>query len=55
MERIVGITTRFEESEGAVENGSTPSKKIVVQKNLEDTRSPSGVSGRTRVTETGWR
>lgn len=52
MERIVGTTARFEASERAVENGSTPSKIIAVQKNLEDGRSPSGINGRIRVTET---
>lgn len=52
MERIVGITARFEAREGAVENGSTPSKRTVVQKNLEDTRSPSGAKGRIRLMET---
>lgn len=53
MERIVGTTTRFEARERAVENGSTPSKRIAVQKNLEEGKSPSGVNGRTRPTETG--
>lgn len=53
MERIVGKTARFEASERAVENGSTPSNIIAVQKNLEDKRSPSGVNGRIRLTETG--
>jgi hypothetical protein len=43
---------RFEAREGAVENGSTPSKSVVVQKNREDTKSPSGANGRTRLTET---
>lgn len=55
MERIVGTTVRFEAREGAVENGSTPSKRIAVQKVREETKSPSGASGRTRVTETGRR
>jgi hypothetical protein len=52
MERIVGTTTRFEARERAVENGSTPSKRIAVQKNLEEGESPSGVNGRIRSTET---
>ena len=52
MESIVGITARLEARERAVENGRTPSKRTVVQKNLEDSKLPSGVSGRTRPTET---
>jgi len=46
------MKARFEARERAVENGSTPSKRIAVQKNLEDNKSPSGVNGRTRLTET---
>ena len=53
MERIVGTTARFEARERAVENGSTPSKMMAVQKNLEDSKSSSGVNGRIRLTETG--
>ena len=52
MERVEGTIARFEARERAVENGSTPSKMIAVQKNLEDRKSPSGVNGRMRSTET---
>lgn len=52
MERIEGTVARFEARERAVENGSTPSKRIAVQKHLEDSKSRSGVSGRIRLTET---
>ena len=53
MERIVVAIARFEASDCAVENGSTPRRRIAVQKNLEDSKSPSGVNGRIRLTETG--
>jgi hypothetical protein len=53
MERIVGTTARLEARELAVENGSTPSKRTAVQKNLEDSRSFPDVNGRIRLTETG--
>lgn len=52
MDRIVGTTARFEARERAVENGSTASKRIAVQKNLEESKSPSGVNGRITLTET---
>jgi len=52
-ERMEGTTARFEARERAVENGSTPSRRIAVQKNLEDSKFPSGVNGRIRLTETG--
>jgi len=52
IERMEGTTARFEARERAVENGSTPSKRIAVQKNLEDSKSSSGVNGRMRLTET---
>ena len=48
----MGITARLEARERAVENGRTPSKRTAVQKNLEDSKFPSGVNGRTRSTET---
>ena len=51
-ERIVGTTARLEARERAVENGSTPSKRTAVQKNLEDNKSPPDVNGRIRLTET---
>lgn len=52
MERIVGITARLEARVCAVENGSTPSKRTAVQKDLEDSKSVSGVNGSIRLTET---
>ena len=52
MERTAGTTARFEAREEAVENGRTPSRRTVDQKNLEDTKSPPGVNGRITLTET---
>ena len=52
MERIVGTIARLEARERAVENGSTPSRRTAVQKNLEDSKSLLDVNGRIRLTET---